>query len=120
MDVVLRVLLFAHLLGWAVVLGSAVVGLRSKELYAGAFHAALTALLTGVAMVLVIELWIDDYYRAEDSTFPAWVAVKLILGLGITALVWLGRRKPERVGPFLLGSIAALTVLNVGVATLWA
>jgi predicted membrane protein len=119
MTVVLNVLLFLHMIGWAIVLGATLAGLRGPTLYSGTFHAAVTALVTGVAMVLVIELWLDDYYRADDPSFPAWVAVKLILAAGITALVWIGHRKPERVSRLLLGGIAGLTVLNVAVATLW-
>lgn len=119
MTVLLHILLFLHFVAWAVVLGSALVGLRSNTLYAGALHSALTALVTGVAMVLVVELWLDDFHRAQDPTWPAWVAVKLILAVVVTALVWLGSRRPERVGKPLLGAILGLTVLAVAVAAIW-
>lgn len=119
MTVVLNVLLFLHLIGWAIVLGAALVGLRSGTLYVGALHAALTALVTGVAMALVISLWIDDYYREESPSWPAWVAVKLVLALAVTGLVWFADRRRDNVGKALLGAIAGLTVVTVAVATIW-
>jgi hypothetical protein len=115
MTVVLHVLLFLHLLGWAIVFGSVLAGLRGPSLYAGAFHGALTALITGVLMVLVIEVWL----KSTPSLNPTWVAVKLAIGLVVAGLVWLGRARPARVNRGLLVTIAALTVVNVGVATIF-
>ena len=115
MTVFLHVLLFLHMIGWAIVLGAALVGLKNGSLYAGALHGALTALVTGLLMVLVIYVWLDPDHKPS----PAWVATKLILALVITGLVWLGHAKPTRVGKPLLGAIAVLTVVNVGVATIW-
>jgi hypothetical protein len=115
MTVFLHVLLFLHLIGWAIVLGAAVVGLKTGSLYSGAFHGALTALVTGLAMVLVIYVWLSP----DTKPSPAWVATKLIVALAITGLVWLAHARPARVNKALLGAIAALTVINVGVATIW-
>lgn len=115
MTVLLHVLLFLHLIGWAIVLGAAVVGLKTGSLYAGALHGVLTALVTGLLMVLVIYVWLSP----DTKPSPAWVATKFIVALVITGLVWLGTARPARVGRPLLGAIAVLTVVNVGVATLW-
>ena len=115
MTVFLHVLLFLHLIGWAIVLGAALVGLKSGSLYAGAFHGVLTALVTGLLMVLVIYVWLSPSTKPS----PAWVATKLIVALVITALVWLAHARPARVSRPLLGAIAALTVIIVGVATIW-
>lgn len=115
MTVFLHVLLFLHLIGWAIVLGAALVGLKSGSLYAGAFHGVLTALVTGLLMVLVIYVWLSP----DTKPSPAWVATKLIVALVITGLVWLAHARPARVSKPLLGAIAALTVINVGVATIW-
>ncbi len=115
MTVFLHVLLFLHLIGWAIVLGAALVGLKSGSLYAGAFHGVLTALVTGLLMVLVLYVWLPS----ETKPSPAWVATKAIIALVVTGLVWLAHAKPARVNKPLLGAIAALTVLNVGVATIW-
>ena len=115
MTVFLHVLLFLHMIGWAIVLGAAIVGMRSGSLYAGAFHAALTALVTGVLMVLVLYVWLDP----DNKPAPAWIATKIVLSLAITGLVWFGRAKPDKVGKTLIGTIAGLTVITVGVATIW-
>jgi len=115
MTVFLHVLLFLHLIGWAIVLGAALLGLKSGSLYAGAFHGVLTALVTGLAMVLVLYVWPPS---SDPKPSPAWVATKLIVALVITGLVWLAHARPARVSKPLLGAIAALTVINVGVATI--
>ncbi len=115
MTVLLHVLLFLHMIGWAIVLGSALVGITSGTLYMGAFHGVLTALITGVAMVLIRELWTENGRELD----PAWVAAKLVLGLAVTALVWFAHRRPEAIGKTLIGTIAGLTVVTVGVAVLW-
>ncbi len=118
MAVFLDVLLFLHMLGWAIVLGASLVGLKSGTLYPGAFHAALTALVTGLAMVFVAALWADTY-RETLPNYSAWVAVKLAVAVAITALVWFAHRRPDKVGRTLLGAVAGLTVLDVAVATIW-
>jgi hypothetical protein len=115
MTVFFNVLLFLHMIGWAIVLGAALVGLRDGTLYRGAFHAVLTALVTGFLLVLVTFVWL----KPDDEPSGAWVATKLIIGLVITGLVWLARARPARVNKALLGTIAALTVINVGIATIW-
>jgi hypothetical protein len=115
MTVLLHVLLFLHMVGWAIVLGSALAGLRGPTLYTGALHGALTALVTGVLMVLVQYVFMDTDRKPE----PAWIATKFVLALVVTALVWLGNRRPARVNKALLGTIAGLTVVTVGVATIW-
>lgn len=118
MTVLLDILLFLHMIGWAIVLGAALVGLKGGTLYSGTFHAALTALVTGVLMALIASLWASTY-REQSGSYPEWVAVKLVLGLVITGLVWFARARPNRVGRFLVGTVAVLTVVNVGVATIW-
>lgn len=115
MTVFLHVLLFLHMIGWAIVLGSALVGMRSGSLYSGAFHGALTALVTGILMVLVQYVWLDSDHKPT----PAWVATKIVLSLAVTGLVWFGHAKPDKVGRTLVTTIAALTVVTVGVATIW-
>lgn len=115
MTVFLHVLLFLHMIGWAIVLGSAAVGLRTGSLYAGAFHGALTALVTGILMVLVLYVWLPS----DSKPAPAWIATKIVLGLAVTGLVWFGHAKPDKVGRTLIGTIGVLTVITVGVATIW-
>lgn len=114
MKLLFDVLLFLHLLGWAIVLGGTIVTIREARLPKGALHGILTALVTGLAMVAVAQG--SDAVRDVDN---AWVAVKLVVALVVTGIVIYGTRRPEKVTRGLLGAILGLVVVNVGVATIW-
>ena len=118
MTVFLGMLLFVHLMSWAIVLGAAVFGLKSGALFRGTFHAVLTALASGVAMVLVAALWAHPAW-SQTATYSHWATVKLILGVALTGVVWFASRKPDKVSKSLLGVIAVLTTVTVAVATIW-
>ncbi len=113
MELLKNLLVVLHLLGWAVVLGGALVNMRTPKIAQGVLHGALTALVTGILMVGVIEM--GDLY--EPNQFK--IAVKLLIALAVTALVVVGQRRPEKVTTGYLGAIAGLTVVNVAVAVLW-
>jgi hypothetical protein len=113
MDVLQHLVLVLHLLGWAVVLGGVLVSIRDRRLPAGALHGVLTALVTGILLVLIGSLGLDrDYDNIK-------IGVKLLVALVVTALVLYGTRRPEKATGGLLGGIAGLTALNVAVAVLW-
>lgn len=113
MELLLHVVLVLHLLGWAFVLGGVAVSMREPRLPGGALHGILTALVTGILLVLIGSLGLDEDY---DN---AKIGVKLVVALAVTALVLVGRRQLERVTRGLLGAIAGLTTLNVALAVLW-
>ena len=115
MTVLFHVLLFVHFVCWAIILGAAVVGLKTGTLYSGAFHAALTTLVAGVLAVFVQYVWLDSGHKAA----PAWIAAKIVLTVAITGLLWFAHAKPDKVGKTLIGAVAVLTVVTVGVATIW-
>ncbi len=113
MDLLQQLILVLHLLGWAFVLGGVAVSIRSRRVPAGALHGVLTALVTGILLVLVGSLGLDrDYDNAK-------IGVKLVVALAVTALVLIGSRRPERATAGLLGGIVGLTALNVALAVLW-
>lgn len=114
MELLQHVLLFLHLLGWAIVLGGTIVTMRDTRLPKGALHGILTALVTGILMVGLASA--SDELRDPDN---AKVAVKLVVALVVTGLVVYGARRPEKVTKGLLGAVLGLTVLNVGIAVLW-
>ncbi len=114
MDVVYGILVVLHLLGWAMVFGGALAGMRKATLNAGVFHGILTALLTGILLTGLASADVVD--RDVDTTK---IAVKLVVALAVTALVVLGRRRGEKVTKGWLGAVAGLTALNVAVAVLW-
>lgn len=117
MTLVYQLLLVLHLIGWAIVLGGVLASLRSPGIYVGTFHGALTAFVTGVAMVGLASA--DLAGREPDH---AKIAVKLVIALIVVVLTYLAIRRTKRdeaVSPGAKGAIAALTVANVAIAVLW-
>jgi len=113
MEILLGVVLVLHLLSWAFVLGSVAVSMREPRVPRGAVHAALTALVTGILLVLIGSLGLDkDYSEAK-------IGVKLVIALAINALLILADRRPEKATRGLLGAVAGLTAVNVTLAVLW-
>lgn len=109
MDFLHGVFLVLHLLGWAMVFGGALAGMKSGKLTDGAFHGILTALVTGIVLTGLL---------GSDANHVK-IGVKLLVAIVVTVLVVLGRRRPEKVTTGYLGAIAGLVVLNVGLAVLW-
>ncbi|WP_324649668.1 hypothetical protein [Georgenia sp. H159] len=112
MTFVYYLLLFLHFVGWAIVLGGTVTNLRTPKLATGVLHGVLTALITGILMVGVAEAALDfDVNHMK-------IGIKLVVAAVVTALVVVASRKkdPSRA---LIGSIAALTTLNIAIAALW-
>lgn len=107
------IILFIHLLGMAALLGGLFVQFSSqaKTVNAAMRDGAGTAFLAGLAAVGVLE--------ADDADVDhAKIAVKLVIGLVVLALVMANTRK-ERIGNALFGTIFGLTVVNVAVAVFW-
>lgn len=109
MDTLHGIFLVLHLLGWAMVFGGALAGMKSAKLTDGAFHGILTALVTGIVLTGLL---------GSDANHVK-IAVKLVVALVVTALVVIGRRRPEKVTRGFLGGVAGLVVLNVAIAVLW-
>lgn len=114
MDVVYNLLLVLHLIGWAIVLGATLVSFREPRVPTASMHGILTALITGLAMVGVASAEV-----AGPEPNNAKVAVKLIIALVVTVLVWRGIRTPARVSAGYLGAIAVATVVNIAIAVFW-
>ncbi|HLV53935.1 MAG TPA: hypothetical protein VKY71_00005 [Actinotalea caeni] len=111
MEIVHGVLLVLHLIGWAIVLGGVVASMRSRTVPAGAWHGILTALVTGVLMVGVLEM-------GDDHVNNVKIGVKLLVAIVVAVLVWRGRKQEEVTNGY-LGAIAGLVALNVALAVLW-
>lgn len=114
MDIVRGILLVLHLVGWAIVLGAAVSNMRPARAASGLTHGALTALVTGVLLVGVIEMGGGDVNQVK-------IAVKLAVAAVVTVLTFLAVRKDKRgeLTAGFLGGIAGLVVVNVAIAVLW-
>ena len=117
MTVLAGVLIVLHLLGWAIVLGGALVSLRPPRIPVGMLHGALTALLTGLILAFLLQ---TGAWKPADAFSSTKLGVKLVVALVVTGLVaWGGRRKDKEVPRWLVLTIAGLTALNVAVAVLW-
>jgi hypothetical protein len=114
MDIVYGILLVLHLVGWAIVLGGSLAGLRSVTLYQGTVHGILTALITGILMVGLASAGV-----AGGDPNNIKIGVKLVIALAVTGLVIYGSRNSEKVTKGYLAAIAGLTVVNVAIAVLW-
>jgi hypothetical protein len=114
MEFLREVLLFLHLLGMATLVGAFLLQRRtaaSGPLNAAWLHGTALQLVTGLALVGVLEVQSDDVNHPK-------AAVKLLVALVIGALA-LAFRKRDRMPNWLLPTLAGLVVLNVGVAVFW-
>lgn len=113
MEILRLILLYGHLIGFALVLGGTVTQYVRKPLRINTvmLWGALLVLVTGVALAAPIR---DE--AAQPS--PAKLAVKLALALLIVVMIWLPRRRTE-VNPGHFLAIAGLTLVNAGVAVFW-
>ena len=118
MDLVFRLLLVLHLLGMASIIGSWLATSRAPRVLPGMVHGALIQLVTGVAMVGLLESDAVDSDDA-DGVNNAKIAVKLTVALVVVVLAWVNRKRGDAVRPAIVHLIGGLAVLNVLVAVLW-
>lgn len=114
MEIVYGIVLVLHLIGWALVLGGAVYGLRETRMNKGMLHGILTALIAGLIMM---GLGSAGVAGPEPNNIK--MGVKLVIALVVTALVIYGDRNQEKVTKGYLGGIAGLVVANIAIAVLW-
>ncbi|SED65763.1 hypothetical protein [Ruania alba] len=114
MEIVYGILLVLHLIGWALVLGGAVYGMRPVSLNKGMLHGILTALIAGILMVGLASAGL-----AADEPNNIKIGVKLVIALVVTGLIIFGNRNSEKVTRGYLGAIAGLTTVNIAIAVLW-
>jgi uncharacterized membrane protein len=114
MDLLRDVLLFLHFIGLAALFGGLFVQINTKPRVVNnaMFHGILTQLVTGLALVGVLEGLPD----AEVNNTK--VAVKLVVALVIGVLVFMNRKK-RMLPDGLYFALVGLTVLNIGVAVFW-
>ena len=114
MEIVRLSLLFLHLLGMAMLLGSFLVQRRNAPdgpLNAGWLHGSLLQLVTGLGLVGVNEVMDNDLDRAK-------IAVKLAVLLVIFGVI-IGARRRSTLPRWLAPALAGLVVVNVAVAVYW-
>ena len=115
MEFLYNLIVVLHFVGLASLLGGVIVQMSSAEkgVNPAMLHGALTQLVTGVLLVGLAESGAVD----EDLDMTK-ISVKLLVVLVITALAFIGRKKPlPQKG--LWATIGALTLLNVVIAVFW-
>jgi lysylphosphatidylglycerol synthetase-like protein (DUF2156 family) len=107
------ILLFFHLVGFAALLGGAVVQLgdRVKVVNAAMLRGALTVVVSGLALVGVLE-GLDD--PVDRPKVVAKFAVALVIGL----LCWANRSR-SRVPRGLFGAIVLLILGDLAISVPW-
>ncbi|MFI6821898.1 hypothetical protein ACIBJE_13225 [Micromonospora sp. NPDC050187] len=112
MEAIRLVLLYAHLIGFALLLGGGVAQLVSGRIRIN------PAMLWGAIIQLVTGLGLSAPLRDGDEPAPAKLVTKLVLALLIFVMVFFSRkREAVNRGHFL--AIVGLTLVNAAVAVFW-
>ena len=114
MEALRLILRYAHLIGFALLLGGAVVQYLSGKLRINPamLWGAIIQVLTGIALSAPLRGGGD----AEPS--PVKLGVKLVIAILILIMVFVPRKRPEvNKGHFL--AIVVLTLVNAAVAVFW-
>jgi uncharacterized membrane protein SirB2 len=113
-DLVRHLLLFLHLLGMALLIGTFMLQFKAGKdapLNKGWLHGSALQLVTGIALMLLAPLTHQDYNHIKLG-----VKLLVLIVIGVLAVFHVSKeRVPKWLGPTLGG----LVVLNVGLAVFW-
>lgn len=115
MEFVRLLLVFLHLLGMAILVGTFLVQNRAgagARLNVGWLHGAALQLVTGVALQLLAPATDQDYIEAKLG-----IKLLVLLVIGGLALGYILKRVPAP--RWLNPALAGLVVVNVGLAVFW-
>ena len=117
MDIVRIILLILHFVGLAMLLGGFLV--QQKAIASGEgrvlpimWRGALTQIVTGVLLVATIQ--IGDLFELNNVK----LAVKLVIAIVITVLVFVYRKKVPAPS-WALWTVGGLTFANIAIAVAW-
>jgi len=113
MEIVYGLLVVAHLVGMAAVVGGWMAAQSAPRILRPMVDGAYAQILTGVLLVGLAESGTVDVDL--DTTK---VAVKLLVGVAVAVLVYRHRRK-EPVSRAVLNAVGGLALLNVVIGVLW-
>ena len=113
MDIVFKLVVVAHLVGMAAIVGGWMVAQRESRVLRPMLDGAYAQLLTGLILVALAESGAVD----EDLNM-AKIGVKLLVALAVAVLAFRNRAKPS-VSRGVLNAIGGLALANVAVAVLW-
>ena len=116
MELARNLLLGLHLLGTIGILVSLL--LSRKKLSPGITHSALLSLLTGIALVGLRYPLVEADPMKWEEIDNTKISIKLLIVLVILVLGYKNRKK-EVVSKAVVGSIAALAIINIAIAVWW-
>ncbi|MFC6015022.1 hypothetical protein ACFP2T_02265 [Plantactinospora solaniradicis] len=106
------ILLYAHLIGFALLLGGAVTQYVTGRLRINAL------MLWGAGIQVLTGIGLSAPLRDGDEPAPAKLATKLVIGLMIFVMVFFSRKR-ESVNRGHFMGIIVLTLANAAVAVFW-
>ncbi len=111
METLRLILLFAHLVGMAAILGGFLAQLRDRRIVVPVMvRGAVAQLITGIALVATRE-------AQELTNDQAKIAAKLGVAITVLVVAWLGKRQGRSSALFYATGL--LTAANVAVAVFW-
>lgn len=113
MDILYTSFVFLHFVGFAALFGGAFVQMKGPKrvVNPAMFHGALTQLVTGLGLQLMLEL-------GDDPVNHMKLGIKLLVLIVITVLVVMNRKK-DSVPDATFWSIFGLTLANAALAVFW-
>nr|MDT0658081.1 hypothetical protein [Micromonospora sp. DSM 115978] len=112
MEALRLVLLYAHLIGFALLLGGALTQYLTGKVRIN------SAMLWGAIIQVITGIGLSAPLRDGDEPAPAKLVTKLVIGLMIFVMVFFSRkREAVNSGHFL--AIIGLTLVNAAVAVFW-
>jgi uncharacterized membrane protein SirB2 len=113
-EFVRHLLVFLHLLGMAMLVGTLMLQLKAGKqapVNKGWLHGSALQLITGVALMLLAPLTNADYNHMKLG-----IKILVLVVIGVLAVLFVTKeRGPKWLAPVLGG----LVVLNVGLAVFW-
>ncbi|MFD5224823.1 Fe-S protein [Microbacterium sp. NPDC058342] len=121
METLRHIVLFVHLIGFAVLFGSwAVQAFGGKREITRLMHVGIS--IAAVAGLALAAPWgLPEGVSAGDMPY-AKIGTKLVVLIAIGALLGIGQarqRKSGAVPPVLFWAVGVLTLVNAGIAVLW-
>lgn len=111
----MSVLLFLHIVGAALVFGLWVAYFKPPRVVPAQYYATLLQVVTGLIMFGMLEM-------QGGAVNHAKLGVKLVIGLVIAVVAFIGQRKYKRgeeVPTGIAHAVGGLSLINIAVATLW-
>lgn len=118
MNVIQNIFLFLHIVGAGIIVGIWFANIKTPTILPGQFHAALLQLISGIALVGIIEMSKDD----GTSLNHFKIAVKLLITIMIVVIAYVGsknKKAQKEISPKLAHTLGAATLLNIFIAIFW-